>query len=90
MGVGSANNFLKSVLNFVDTEDCGIVLELEADGAVHRPGRDDSLLLLDGRQLGERCPGQVLEKREPHAGGLPVPTPGVVGGGGVGSEGLPG
>ena len=74
---------LEGFLKLGHSVDEVIVLQLEPDGAVDRPGQDDSLLLLDGRQHGEGGLGQVLKEGEPHSGSRRLPTPGV-GGSGVG------
>ena len=84
-----ASDFLKGLVDLGDSVDGVIVLELKADGAVDRPGRVDSSLLLDVVQLDERGLGEVLKKGEPHAGSLLAATPGVVGGGGSRGVRLP-
>ena len=75
------DNILEGFLELGHSVNKVIVLQLEPYGAVDRLGRNDSLLLLDGGQLGEGGLGQVLEEGEPHPGGPRLSTPGVGGGG---------
>ena len=54
--------------------------QFESNGAVDSPSREDSFLLLDGRQLCEGRLGQVFEEGELHPVGPHVSAPGVGGG----------
>ena len=75
--ISSLHNIFHGLSQVAHPENRFIVLYFEADVAVDGPGRGDILVHLEGLQLGEGGPGQILKEGVHHAGScLPGVAPG--------------